>query len=197
MRYAAIHIQRQLQSFQLMFLSARKKNVIGWDAIAKYIADEAIDSKENIVIDMNGSYIVPVSVLESLVDKDIDVIFEASDNISWTVHAKYITKDNIKDTDIRYATDIDVEKVEDVEDVEGIEDVKDIENVKDIEDLEDIKDVNDIENGEMVIPAPNDAPIIEAPEQSVTPAQKPKPQPQKSETSQPKQKNPKSLWMLK
>lgn len=180
-----------------------EKNVIGWDAIAKYIADEAIDSKENIVIDMNGSYIVPVSVLESLVDKDIDVIFEASDNISWTVHAKYITKDNIKDTDIRYATDIDVEKVEDVEDVEGIEDVKDIENVKDIEDdkdiedvkdiedLEDIKDVNDIENGEMVIPAPNDAPIIEAPEQSVTPAQKPKPQPQKSETSQPKQKNPK------
>lgn len=60
----------------------------GWDVIRSRI--EAAKDGETINVDMNGSTIVPQNIFESIKDRDITVIFDMGDEVTWTVNGKDI-----------------------------------------------------------------------------------------------------------
>lgn len=60
----------------------------GWDVIRSRI--ETAEDGETINVDMNGSTIVPQNIFESIKDRDITVIFDMGDEVTWTVNGKNI-----------------------------------------------------------------------------------------------------------
>ncbi len=62
----------------------------GWDAIEEILKDA--NEGDTIVIKMNGTDIVPASVLNQAAGKDITVVFELDDGIGWSIHGKELTK---------------------------------------------------------------------------------------------------------
>ena len=60
----------------------------GWDVIRSRI--EAAEDGETINVDMNGSTIVPQNIFESIKDRDITVIFDMGNEVTWTVNGKDI-----------------------------------------------------------------------------------------------------------
>ena len=60
----------------------------GWDVIRSRI--EIAKDGETINVDMNGSTIVPQNIFESIKDRDITVIFDMGDEVTWTVNGKDI-----------------------------------------------------------------------------------------------------------
>ena len=60
----------------------------GWDVIRSRI--EAAKDGETINVDMNGSTIVPQNIFESIKDRDITVIFDMGNEVTWTVNGKDI-----------------------------------------------------------------------------------------------------------
>lgn len=60
----------------------------GWDVIRSRI--EAAKDGETINVDMNGSTIVPQNIFESIKGRDITVIFDMGDEVTWTVNGKNI-----------------------------------------------------------------------------------------------------------
>ena len=62
----------------------------GWDAIEEILKDA--NEGDTIVIKMNGTDIVPASVLNQAAGKDITVVFELDDGTGWSIHGKELTK---------------------------------------------------------------------------------------------------------
>lgn len=62
----------------------------GWDAIEEILKDA--NEGDSIVIKMNGTDIVPASVLNQAAGKDITVVFELDDGTGWSIHGKELTK---------------------------------------------------------------------------------------------------------
>lgn len=60
----------------------------GWDVIRSRI--ETAEDGETINVDMNGSTIVPQNIFESIKDRDITVIFDMGNEVTWTVNGKDI-----------------------------------------------------------------------------------------------------------
>lgn len=60
----------------------------GWDVIRSRI--EAAEDGETINVDMNGNTIVPQNIFESIKDRDITVVFDMGDEVTWTVNGKDI-----------------------------------------------------------------------------------------------------------
>ena len=60
----------------------------GWDVIRSRI--ETAKDGETINVDMNGSTIVPQNIFESIKDRDITVIFDMGNEVTWTVNGKDI-----------------------------------------------------------------------------------------------------------
>ena len=72
------------------------KGNTGWTAIEKKIEDAIktlteSGTKKSINIDMNGTTTVPKSVLDTLKGKDVTIIFDMGNGISWTVNGKDVT----------------------------------------------------------------------------------------------------------
>lgn len=60
----------------------------GWDVIRSRI--ETAKDGETINVDMNGNTIVPQNIFESIKDRDITVIFDMGNEVTWTVNGKDI-----------------------------------------------------------------------------------------------------------
>ena len=71
----------------------------GWDVIKAEIT--VTEEGETIIVDMNGSGVVPGDVFEEIRGKDITIKFVLGNGISWYVNGKTVQTDNISDIDFR------------------------------------------------------------------------------------------------
>ena len=69
----------------------------GWDVIR----DEVNRTQEGktVTVDMNGSAVVPGDVLDEIKGKDITIVFDMGNGITWSVNGQSITSDKIGDID--------------------------------------------------------------------------------------------------
>lgn len=71
----------------------------GWESIADEIA--AADDGDSITIDMNGETEVPADIFEDVAGKDVDLVFDMGDGLSWSVNGQDIPTDaNLSDLDL-------------------------------------------------------------------------------------------------
>lgn len=71
----------------------------GWESIADEIA--AADDGDSITIDMNGETEVPAEIFEDVAGKDVDLVFDMGDGLSWSVNGQDIPTDaNLTDLDL-------------------------------------------------------------------------------------------------
>ncbi|MGN0320227.1 MAG: InlB B-repeat-containing protein [Lachnospira sp.] len=68
-----------------------------WDSIRR--KTENAKNGDTITIDMNGETLVPGDVFNDIKGKDITIILDMGDGISWTINGKDITSDNVGDID--------------------------------------------------------------------------------------------------
>ncbi len=69
----------------------------GWDVI-KAEVEECADG-DTVVVDMNGSSVVPGDIFDAIRGKDIIVEFDLGNGISWHVNGKSVQKDKVGDID--------------------------------------------------------------------------------------------------
>lgn len=67
----------------------------GWSVITDQT--EAAKDGDKIVVDMNGSTMVPGDVIESIAGRDVTIVFDMGDGILWTVNGRSVTAANISD----------------------------------------------------------------------------------------------------
>lgn len=71
----------------------------GWESIADEIT--AADDGDSITIDMNGETEVPADIFEDLAGKDVDLVFDMGDGLSWSVNGQDIPTDaDLSDLDL-------------------------------------------------------------------------------------------------
>ena len=75
----------------------------GWPVIGEEI--DAADDGDTVVVDMNGSTTVPGNIIESVAGRDITIIFDMGDGITWSVNGKSVTADNIQDINLGVSRD--------------------------------------------------------------------------------------------
>lgn len=63
----------------------------GWESIADEIT--AADDGDSITIDMNGETEVPADIFEDAAGKDVDLVFDMGDGLSWSVNGQDIPTD--------------------------------------------------------------------------------------------------------
>lgn len=69
----------------------------GWDSIVKDI--EAAASGSAVRVDMNGTYKLPREILKEIAGKNVDLVLEMNDKITWTINGETVEK--IKDINMR------------------------------------------------------------------------------------------------
>ena len=65
----------------------------GWDVIRTEVADT--EEGDTVTVDMNGSTVVPGDVFNDIQGKDITMVFDMGNGITWSVNGKDITSDNV------------------------------------------------------------------------------------------------------
>lgn len=75
----------------------------GWSVIGEQI--DGADDGDTVIVDMNGSTTVPGNIIESIADRDITIIFDMGDGITWSVNGKSVTADNIQDINLGVSRD--------------------------------------------------------------------------------------------
>ena len=71
----------------------------GWESIADEIT--AADDGDSITIDMNGETEVPAEIFENVAGKDVDLVFDMGDGLSWSVNGQDIPTDaDLTDLDL-------------------------------------------------------------------------------------------------
>lgn len=71
----------------------------GWESIADEIA--AADDGDSITIDMNGETEVPADIFEDVAGKEVDLVFDMGDGLSWSVNGQDIPEGtNLTDLDL-------------------------------------------------------------------------------------------------
>ena len=71
----------------------------GWESIADEIT--AADDGDSITIDMNGETEVPADIFEDVAGKDVDLVFDMGDGLSWSVNGQDIPEGtNLTDLDL-------------------------------------------------------------------------------------------------
>ncbi len=69
----------------------------GWDVIKAEV--EVCADGDTVVVDMNGSSVVPGDIFDAIRGKDITVEFDLGNGISWHVNGKSVQKDKVGDID--------------------------------------------------------------------------------------------------
>ena len=69
----------------------------GWDVIKDEV-DKAKNG-DTVVVEMNGSSIVPGNVLDEIKGKDVTIVFDMGNGITWSVNGQSITNEKIGDID--------------------------------------------------------------------------------------------------
>lgn len=69
----------------------------GWDVIK----NETSDAKDGdaVKVDMNGATVVPGDVLDTIAGKDVTIVFDMGNCITWSVNGNSITTDKVSDID--------------------------------------------------------------------------------------------------
>lgn len=69
----------------------------GWDVIK----NETSDAKDGdaVKVDMNGATVVPGDVLDTIAGKDVYIVFDMGNGITWSVNGNSITTDKVSDID--------------------------------------------------------------------------------------------------
>ena len=71
----------------------------GWESIVDEIT--AADDGDSITIDMNGETEVPAEIFENVAGKDVDLVFDMGDGLSWSVNGQDIPEGtNLTDLDL-------------------------------------------------------------------------------------------------
>ena len=71
----------------------------GWESIADEIT--AADDGDSITIDMNGETEVPADIFEDVAGKNVDLVFDMGDGLSWSVNGQDIPEGtNLSDLDL-------------------------------------------------------------------------------------------------
>lgn len=81
-------------------MTARKAGLV--------ITDKTEDAKDGdkIAVDMNGVTTVPGDVIESIKGKDVTIVFDMGDGITWTVNGNSVTSDNIGDVNLAVSKNV-------------------------------------------------------------------------------------------
>lgn len=89
----------------------------GWDVIR----EETIHTEDGgtVVVDMNGTVIVPGYVLDDIKGRDITITFDMGGKILWSVNGQSITSDKIQDIDFSVKTNTDTIPMEVINNVTG------------------------------------------------------------------------------
>ena len=69
----------------------------GWEVIKDEV-DKTKDG-DTVTVEMNGSAVVPGNVLDEIKGKDVDIVFDMGNGISWSVNGQSITGDDTGDID--------------------------------------------------------------------------------------------------
>lgn len=81
-------------------------NKSGWEAIKELIRQS--QTGDTVTIDMNGASVVPKDVFDTIKGKDLTVVFELGEGISWSINGQSITDDNLKDINLGVTVDTEV-----------------------------------------------------------------------------------------
>lgn len=93
----------------------------GWESIADEIA--AADDGDSITIDMNGETEVPADIFEDVAGKDVDLVFDMGDGLSWSVNGQDIPEGtNLTDLDLGVDLGTDVIPVDVINAITGEKD---------------------------------------------------------------------------
>ncbi|MGN0365302.1 MAG: DUF6273 domain-containing protein [Suilimivivens sp.] len=89
----------------------------GWDVIR----DEVNQTQEGktVTVDMNGSTVVPGDVLDEIKGKDITIVFDMGNGITWSVNGQSITADRVSDIDFTVKTGTNTIPVDIINNVTG------------------------------------------------------------------------------
>lgn len=69
----------------------------GWDVIRDEVGDTKVG--ETITVDMNGITVVPGDVFDDIKGRDITIVFDIGNGVTWSVNGKDITSGNVGDID--------------------------------------------------------------------------------------------------
>ncbi len=89
----------------------------GWKVIREETS-QAEDGK-TVIVDMNGSTVVPGDVLENIRGRDITIVFDMGNGMTWSVNGKDIREGKISDIDFSVQTDTEKIPVDIVNHVTG------------------------------------------------------------------------------
>lgn len=71
----------------------------GWNHVSDDL-DAAVEG-DVITVDMNGETILPGNVIDNIKGKDITVILDMGNDVTWTIHGKSITADTVADVNLQ------------------------------------------------------------------------------------------------
>lgn len=76
----------------------------GWDDIRNQM--DTVKEGDTVEIDMNGTTVVPGNVIGDIKGKDITIVFDMGDGVTWSVNGKSVTAEDFKDIDfsVKYGT---------------------------------------------------------------------------------------------
>lgn len=69
----------------------------GWDVIKNETSD--VKDGDAVKVDMNGATVVPGDVLDTIAGKDVTIVFDMGNGITWSVNGNSITTDKVSDID--------------------------------------------------------------------------------------------------
>ncbi|MGN0246750.1 MAG: LPXTG cell wall anchor domain-containing protein, partial [Lachnospiraceae bacterium] len=89
----------------------------GWDVIKDEV-DKTKDG-DTVVVEMNGTSVVPGDVLDDIKGKDVTIVFDMGGGIAWSVNGKSITAESVSDIDFTVKADTNTIPVDIINNVTG------------------------------------------------------------------------------
>ncbi|MCI6919950.1 MAG: hypothetical protein MR817_05510 [Lachnospiraceae bacterium] len=89
----------------------------GWDVIRAEV--NQVNDGDTVTVDMNGAAVVPSDVLSEIKGKDVTIVFDMGNGITWSVNGQSITGDAIGDIDFSVKTDTNFIPVDIINNITG------------------------------------------------------------------------------
>ena len=89
----------------------------GWDVIRAEV--NQVNDGDTVTVDMNGAAVVPSDVLSEIKGKDVTIVFDMGNGITWSVNGQSITGDAIGDIDFSVTTNTNSIPVDIINNITG------------------------------------------------------------------------------
>ena len=89
----------------------------GWDVIRAEV--NQVNDGDTVTVDMNGAAVVPSDVLSEIKGKDVTIVFDMGNGITWSVNGQSITGDAIGDIDFSVKTNTNSIPVDIINNITG------------------------------------------------------------------------------